>query len=171
MTLVHAADGQPAPPEWAAVIGVGNPFRRDDGAGIAVVDLLAADPPPGVRLTCTDAEPIRLMDAWEGVWLAIVVDAALGRPARPGTVHHIWFGRMPGGVATSSHGLGLPEAVELAHVLDRLPERLSVVTVEAADTGFGVGLSEPVAAALPDVLAVVRAELRAHAPHRFQERS
>jgi hydrogenase maturation protease len=147
--------------EWAAVVGVGNPFRRDDGAGQAVVDALAADPPPEVRLVCCDGDPVRLMDAWDGVRLAVVVDAAAGGD-RPGRVHLNCFDRLPGGgVVTSSHGMGLPEAVELADALDRLPERLAVVTVEAAETGFGIGLSGPVAAALPALVAAVRAELRA----------
>jgi hydrogenase maturation protease len=148
--------------DWAAVVGVGNPFRRDDGAGQAVVDALAADPPPGVRLVSCDGDPARLMDAWEGVRLAVVVDAAIGGD-RPGRVHRTRFDHVPGGGVTSSHGLGLPAAVELADALDRLPERLAVVTVEAAETGFGTGLSDPVAASLPALLDAVLAELHTRA--------
>lgn len=61
---------------------------------------------------------------------------------------------------TSSHGLGVPEAVELGEALDRLPERLVVLTVEAADIGYGLGLTEPVAAAVPALVADVLAEFR-----------
>ena len=69
------------------VIGVGNEFRRDDGAGPAVVARLRDLAPPGVRLVVTDGEPARLVEAWTGAALAVVVDAVRAEPARPGTVH------------------------------------------------------------------------------------
>ncbi len=74
------------------VIGVGNEFRRDDGAGPAVVAGLRDLAPPGVRLVVTDGEPTRLIEAWAGAALAVVVDAVRVQspntgPSRPGTVH------------------------------------------------------------------------------------
>jgi hydrogenase maturation protease len=39
------------------VIGVGNEFRRDDGAGLAVVARLHDRVPPGVEMVLTDGEP------------------------------------------------------------------------------------------------------------------
>lgn len=45
------------------VIGVGNEFRRDDGAGPAVVGQLRDRVPPGVELVITDGEPARLIEA------------------------------------------------------------------------------------------------------------
>ena len=69
------------------VIGVGNEFRRDDGAGPAVVARLRDLAPPGVRLVITDGEPTRLIDAWAGAALAVVVDAVRARDQirdRPG---------------------------------------------------------------------------------------
>ena len=66
------------------VIGVGNDFRRDDGAGPAVVASLRGRVPPGVELVLTDGEPTRLIEAWAGAALAIVVDAVRAHPPRPG---------------------------------------------------------------------------------------
>ena len=69
------------------VIGVGNEFRRDDGAGPAVVTRLRDLAPDGVRLVITDGEPTRLIDAWAGSALAVVVDAVRAQPpdqGRPG---------------------------------------------------------------------------------------
>ncbi len=48
------------------------------------------------------------------------------------------------GSETSSHGLGLGDAVKLARVLDRLPRQLVVFAVECAETGLGSGLSQQV---------------------------
>jgi hydrogenase maturation protease len=66
------------------VIGVGNEFRRDDGAGLAVLTSLRDRVPPGVEIVLTDGEPIRLIEAWIGAALAVVVDAVRADPPRPG---------------------------------------------------------------------------------------
>jgi hypothetical protein len=50
---------------------------------------------------------------------------------------------------TSSHGLGVGQAVELARALDRLPRKLVVVGVEGADFGQGTDLTGAVAAIEP----------------------
>jgi hydrogenase maturation protease len=68
------------------VIGVGNEFRRDDAAGPAVVTSLRGRVPPGVELVLTDGEPTRLIEAWTGAALAVVVDAVRADPPRPGRV-------------------------------------------------------------------------------------
>lgn len=148
------------------VIGVGNAYRRDDGLGPAVLDRLAGgDPLPGVRLVAETGETSRLIDAWCGADLAIVVDAVRAEPARPGRIHRFTVpGRAPDGRqdgAASSHGLGLGEAVELAGLLDRLPARLVFFAVEVAEVGFGAGLSARVSAAAGEVAARIRGELAA----------
>jgi hydrogenase maturation protease len=161
---------------WAAVVAVGNPYRRDDGAGLAALAALRASLPAGasgVRLAQVDGEPTRLLDAWDGVRLAVVVDAATCRPARPGRVHRAVFrqGRLEAGpgagspaAGTSSHGLGLPEAVELGRILGRLPDRLVLLTVEAADVGYGDGLTPAVEAAVPELVRAIRTELAVATP-------
>jgi hydrogenase maturation protease len=85
--------------------------------------------------------------AWEGADLAVIVDAVVCEPSTPGRVHVNELPTARGG--TSSHGLGIPDAVALATVLDRMPRRLVVYAVEAADVSLGVGLSEAVAQAVP----------------------
>ncbi|MBD0842180.1 hydrogenase maturation protease [Streptomyces sp. TRM68416] len=145
-----------------AVIGVGNEFRRDDGVGWAVIDRLRARelPADAVLATC-DGDPGRLIGLWEGARLAVVVDAAHTHPGSPGRVHRLALdaGLLPPPSATSSHGLGLGEAVELARVLGLLPERLIVYAVEGADSDYGTGLSPAVAAAVAPLAEAVEAEL------------
>ncbi|GAA0250919.1 hydrogenase maturation protease [Saccharothrix mutabilis subsp. mutabilis] len=139
----------------AVVVGVGNEFRRDDGIGPAVARSLARR---GVRAEVTDGDPVRLMEAWADAELVVVVDAMRCAPAVPGRVHRVSFGgSLPS--ATSSHGFGVPEAVELADALGRLPDRLVVFAVEVAEVGFGLGLTPAVAAAVPTVEAAVLTEL------------
>lgn len=143
------------------VIGVGNEFRRDDGVGPAVVARLAATGLPGVALLVGQGEPSRLLDAWDGARLAVIVDAVVCRPAVPGRLHRC-VGSVPTeDVAGGTHGLGVADAIELGGVLDRLPQRLVVLGVEAADLGYGTGLSPAVAASVATVADAVRAELAA----------
>ena len=140
----------PAADAPAVVIGVGNEFRRDDGAGPAVLARLRDLAPPGVRLVVTDGEPARLVEAWTGAALAVVVDAVRADPPHPGKVHRFVVDRPRSGTGpgASSHGLGLDDAIALAVALDRMPGRLIVHAIEAADLTQGPGLSPPVAAAV-----------------------
>ena len=150
------------------VIGVGNEFRRDDGAGPAVVARLRDLAPPGVELVTMDGEPTRLIEAWTGAALAaVVVDAVRAEPPQPGTVHRFVVDR-PGARgsrtarATSSHGLGLDDAISLALVLDRMPARLIVHAIEAADLTQGTGLTPAVAAAIDIVASAILDDLASH---------
>jgi hydrogenase maturation protease len=167
----RAAAGAPR----AAVIGIGNPYRRDDGIGPALVAALARLRPPGVSLTVADGEPSQLLDAWSGAPLAVVVDTVLCEAPAPGRIHRTVIHRTgrgsgaddlmvpaPGSrAAASTHGLGIPDAVRLAEALHQAPARLVVMAVEAADIGFGVGLSPAVAACLPELTRAVLAEVAA----------
>ncbi|WP_234532616.1 hydrogenase maturation protease [Streptomyces shenzhenensis] len=151
------------------VVGVGNEFRRDDGVGWAVVAGLRERAgerslPPGTRFATSDGDPGRLIALWEDAGLAVVVDAAHAHPGSPGRVHRLELGsgHVVPPSATSTHGLGLGEAVELARVLGRLPERLVVYAVEGADGSFGTGLSPAVAAAVPGLVAAVEGEIARH---------
>ncbi|MEV5976662.1 hydrogenase maturation protease [Streptomyces sp. NPDC052114] len=152
-----------------AVIGVGNEFRRDDGVGRAVIARLRARAagrplPPGTVLATCDGDPARLIGLWEGADLAVVVDAAHAHPARPGHVHRLSLDadRPLPPPTTSSHGLGLGEALELARVLGRLPGRLIVYAVEGADDALGTDLSPAVAQVVAPLAEDVESEITRH---------
>jgi hydrogenase maturation protease len=167
-------------PGPSVVIGLGNPFRRDDGIGPAVAAEIGRRHLPGVRVVISDGEPAGLIEAWSGAELAVIVDAVHSGPGSagpgpagtgpgapsPGRIHRVTAARLEhaqrddGGGAGSSHGLGLPDALRLGRALGRAPGRAVILAVEAADVRPGPGLSAAVAAALPDVVAAVAAELR-----------
>ena len=60
----------------------------------------------------------------------------------------------------SSHGFGLDDAVRLGLALDRMPGRLIVHAIEAADLTQGTGLTPPVAAAIDNVADAVLSDIR-----------
>lgn len=147
-------------PSRATVIGIGNPYRHDDGIGPAVVAELERLKIPGVRVALHDGEPAGLLDAWSDTRLAIIVDAVSCAPATPGRIHHSTVDDLSLDTGqTSSHGLGVPQAVLLAQALDRMPARLVVFAVEADNLDLGTGLSPAVTRAVPDVVHAIVDEI------------
>ena len=144
------------------VVAISNEFRRDDGVGEAVVAAAQASLPRRVRTVVLDGEPTRLIDAWRGTDLAVVVDA-VSSGAAPGGVFASDFDESiviasTGTAGTHSQGLG--EAVDLARRLDRMPGRLVVVGVEGADFETGRGLSPAVSRAVPEAAGAVVGTVR-----------
>lgn len=131
----------------AAVIGVGNPWRRDDGVGWLVADEVERRLGAALTVERLDGEPTRLIDAWCGADVVVVVDA-LRSGGRPGRVSTVDPRCATDGATAGTHGAGLSDAVRLAEVLDRLPVRLVVVAVEGADFGHGRGCTSAVDAAI-----------------------
>ena len=134
------------------VIGVGNPFRRDDGAGPAVVERLRLADLPGVDLAESDGEPGTLIMLWETRRLAVVVDTVHTHHRPAGHVHRRLMARRPSDGSTSSHAMDLGDTVALARELDRLPDRMLLLGIETADTGYGTGLTPAVAKAVDRVV-------------------
>ncbi|HEU6446448.1 MAG TPA: hypothetical protein VFL61_15450, partial [Gaiellaceae bacterium] len=58
------------------VLCIANPFRHDDGVASAVAELARRTLPSDVQVLELDGEPARIVDAWAGSDLAIVIDAA-----------------------------------------------------------------------------------------------
>jgi hydrogenase maturation protease len=115
-------------------IGIGNPLRGDDAAGLLVAARLRELAPPGLRVIELEGEPIDLIEAFDGADSVLVADA-VSSDGEPGTVHRFDAGAapLPARLAgPSTHALGLLEAVELARALGRLPERLAVLGIEGA---------------------------------------
>jgi hydrogenase maturation protease len=146
------------------VIGVGNPYRRDDGLGPYVIDRLRELGLPDSVLAVSRGETTELMDLWDGADLAIVIDAVRSEPCHPGRIHRLTVFDPPGERSRAAHGLDLGDAVELARVLGRLPTRLVLFAVEVSDTGYGVGPSSAVAEAAERVAEEIFAEASLNVP-------
>ncbi|MGZ8764297.1 MAG: carbamoyltransferase HypF [Acidimicrobiia bacterium] len=158
------------------VIGLGNAYAHDDGVGHAVVAALTGEAPERVSILELDGEPARVIEAWDASPLAIVVDAACSGGTPPGTVFRLEDAELGGdapalpraGQRSSSHALGVADAVELGRVLGRLPARLVVFAVEGNEFGPGPGLSGPVTAAVPGVVSAIIGELTAPGARRIE---
>lgn len=152
-----------ADPSSTLIIGVGNPYRGDDGAGIAVARDLRERIPAGIRVIEASGEGAALLEAWKGAAAVILVDA-VHSGARPGTIHRLDAREapIPGRFFHySTHAFSVAEAVELARALKQLPPRLLVYGIEGQNFSAGVGLSAEVERAAATVVARVLDEARA----------
>ncbi len=143
------------------VVAIGNAYRRDDGAGLAVADRLRGRIPGGVELVSCEQEPSRLIDACDGAAAMLIVDA-VESGAVPGTLHRFDASTQPVPerlFRSSTHAFGVGEAIELGRALGRLPARVIVYGIEGAAFEAGEGLSEPVAAAVEQAAAAVLADV------------
>lgn len=150
-----------------AIIGIGNSMRGDDGIGETVIHQLAhtelaLHEHHEIDLLLLDGEGTRLLDAWRGRELVIVVDAVRGGD-EPGSIHRVEVGvdpLPPWSRSTSSHGAGLAAAIDLARLLDVLPRELVVFGVEPGDLSMGEGLSPEVMAVVPRLVDGILEDLR-----------
>jgi hydrogenase maturation protease len=146
------------------VIGVGNVLRGDDGIGPAVAERVRAVAPADVAVSVCEAEPSRLIEAFENADLAVLIDAtSTGAP--PGTMHR--FDASDAAVPSrelrsSTHALGIGEALELARALGRLPRRAIVFGVEGSDYTARDGMTAAVQAAVDPVSTAVLEEVAAY---------
>jgi hydrogenase maturation protease len=137
---------------------LGSRYRGDDAVGLLVADRLRA---AGAAVLECDDEPTRLLDAWAGLDLVVIVDAVSSGVAA-GTVHRVEAGEGPLprdlGLA-STHAFSVPDALELGRALGRAPRRVVVIGVEGKAFGMGDPVTPAVAAALDGVAEAVLAEL------------
>jgi hydrogenase maturation protease len=145
------------------IIAVGNPLYGDDGVGAAVLERIRADGLfPGAELFDAGTDALSLIDVFDDRHLHVIVDAAKmglapGRVARftPGEARlRIRWDHL------SLHGFGLAEAFAMAESIGSLPGRIVILGVEPQRVEVDKGLSGAVAAAVPEVLAHIQAEVR-----------
>ena len=137
------------------VIGVGNAWRGDDAAGLAVARRLRELAAAGGEVREVEGDASALVDAWTGAERVVVVDAAQSG-AQPGTVRRFDARSAPlaaRSVRSTTHAFGVPDAIELARALGRLPGRLDVYAIEGASFIAGDSLTPAVERAVARLVA------------------
>jgi hydrogenase maturation protease len=136
------------------VIGIGNPDRGDDAAGVQVARKVHG----GRTIEWADCSV--LMELWDSHDDVIIVDA-MNSGLPPGTVCRFdaLNEQLPAHAFPSTHAFGVAETVELARSLGRLPKRLTIYGIEVSDLELGAHLSEEVADAVVRLAGEIDAEL------------
>jgi hydrogenase maturation protease len=152
----------------AVIIGVGNRYRCDDAAGPMALDVLVDRLPRDVAIIESDGEPSRLIDAWDGCDVAIVVEAVRqGLPGGSVTLTEV-DPTTPSRVrraGAGSHDLGLGDAIALGIAVGRIPRRLLIAGIEPEELGFGADLSEPVELNMAQLVRCAEEALHAEMSH------
>jgi hydrogenase maturation protease len=128
------------------VIGIGNGFRSDDGAGLVAARRLKEQSSSSFRVLEHNGEGADLMESWEGADAVFLLDAVRSG-APPGTVHRWDAGlrHLPAAAFHgSTHAFSLAEAIEMARVLGRLPQHVVVYGIEGRNFKAGTRLSSEV---------------------------
>lgn len=131
------------------VIGVGTLDAGDDAAGRLVARALAGR---GLRVTESAGVAADILLRMEGASRVIIIDASRSG-APPGTLRRFDADRepIPADLSpTSSHGMGVAEALGLARALGQMPDRVTVWAIEGADFSLGAGVHPAVQAAVAD---------------------
>lgn len=143
------------------IIGIGNPYRYDDGVGFFVIDALENG---GIDAETRRIKPdgYSLLEAWKGRELVIIVDAARGL-GPVGTVR--FFNALNDEIhaqlsPVSTHSLSLPETISLGKTLNQLPNHLWIYAIEAGELGHGTDLSPDVKKAALNVALEIEALIK-----------
>jgi hydrogenase maturation protease len=150
------------------VCGVGNKLQMDDGLGPFIVEELETrDMPSGVDVRILEYRVFKCALELEGYDKVIFVDAISLPGSEPGKLHKLKINKeklMRGpklsDFSVSMHETDLERIMATAAVLNIYPDEVVVVGCEPLDTRVGLGLTEPVANAVPKVIDLVMQELQ-----------
>ncbi len=159
-------DGFEPPVRELVVIGCGNLLRGDDGVGpITIRRLWSRGVPDEVRLVDGGTAGLDVAFQMRGARRVIIIDAA-STGAAPGTLYRVPGARlerilMPG--AVHPHSVRWDDALGVGRWLlgPGFPGDIEILLVEAGSLEPGAELSEPVAAAMEQVIELVLRECAA----------
>jgi len=146
------------------IIGVGNPWRGDDAAGLWVARQLRDRLPPRFVVDECDGDLTRLLDLWRGCDRVLLVDV-VDSGAAPGTLHRIAASdaQLLRGRHVSCHSTGLAEILGLGRALHLLPEDWLIYAIEGKNYTFGAPISPEVKAGAEGAVAAILAEMESGA--------
>ncbi len=143
------------------VIGIGNKYRSDDAVGLEIADSLSECNIKNCTIQRSSGEGIALINLWEDFDHVILIDAVKS-DSKAGTIHTIDLSKeslQTDFFQTSSHLFALPEAVQLAKTLDKLPKTMLVYGIEGKNFDYGTELSPEVLKAKIELTDRIKTEL------------
>jgi hydrogenase maturation protease len=148
----------------ALILGLGNPFRGDDGVGPAVIAALRSRKLPADVVAMDGGTPgLETVLIWQGYDRVIIVDAA-DMGIRPGNWKRFLPGEASlqmgeGAMRGTLHDAGLAEAIALAEALEILPPEIVFYCVQPAFTGWSENLTKPVDSSISVICEAIASEV------------
>ncbi len=151
--------------EGTLVLGIGNVLMGDEGAGVEAVRRLQELPlPPGVECLEGGTGSFTLLGPMSEARRIVLIDAAADETP-PGTVRRLTprFSRdYPRSL--TAHDIGLKDLLDAFHLMGDPPEVVLFAISVRPPVDPELGLSPPVADAIPEVVRSVLEELRPGRP-------
>ena len=150
-------------PQPIRILGVGNVLCTDDGLGPYTIKVLEAhyEFPEGVEVIDLGTPGMDLTPYLADARLVIVIDTVRGDDG-PGSLRVLRDREIvakPPPSRMSPHEPGLREALMATEFADSSPDEIVFIGVVPESTGQGTRLSDPVMAAVPEVIENVVAEM------------
>ncbi len=143
------------------VIGVGNPYRGDDRAGLLVAHELMDKAPEHVVVVINYGEMATLLEMLGSSDHVIFIDA-VAPGSEPGKLHRFEVDKKKLPVEFfrfSTHAFSIPEAIELARAMGQLPGTVVVYGIEGAQFELGDSLSPEVEGSISEVVERILADI------------
>lgn len=138
------------------IIGVGNPFRHDDGIGSKIIQILRQQPQANCDLLDGGTDGLALLDEIAKYSKVIIIDAVNMNTAA-GTIRVFTPEEAQIKIthdALSTHGFGIAEVIKFTQEL-KLPAAITIIGIQPADISFGEGLSAVVQDKVPVITQTV----------------
>lgn len=139
------------------IIGVGNPFRSDDGIGPAIIKILQAENNPDFVLVDGGTDGLALLDQLAEYEKSIIIDAVQMLEA-PGVVKSFTPAEAKIKIKSdvlSTHGLGLAETLKLVDELN-IKTKIKIIGIQPQNVDFGDGLSDEIKNQIPQILKLIK---------------
>lgn len=155
------------PPPPTAIMGFGNPVRRDDGVGVYVIEQLRPHLAEAGHISLLDmgTSAFEVLFQLQGRERIILVDAVQGTGEPPGTLYRVPAAEVERAVIDDPlvflHGMKWDQALSYARKIlgTAYPEDITVFLISVEDTRLEVGMCEAVQAAGDRVVHLILAEI------------
>ncbi len=143
------------------ILGVGNPLRRDDGAGPETVRVLTQEKKHAGLYEKADiidggTDGLGLVEYFRDYKKIILIDA-VQMDLPPGSVKTFSPDKAVITIRTdslSTHGFGIAELLKLAEALELQPD-VTIIGIQPEDTGYGENLSGTVLSSIDTVIKTI----------------
>ena len=146
------------------VLGVGNQLMTDEGLGPYVITELQKDQwPENVDLIEGGTAGLEILYLIEGVDFLIIVDAVDAR-TDAGSIFKFKpndISVFPDEFGFSFHQVGLFEVLQMAMVMDKLPDTI-IFGMQPKSLDWGMELSPEVQAKIPELIELVKEEIKSN---------
>lgn len=139
------------------IVGIGNPYRGDDAAGLAVIDGLKETAGSAIKLVKQQGDIAELLDIFAHHKSVYLVDACRSSELT-GAWQRIDVHQQPippENSQTSTHGFSVSQAIALAKNLDQLPNKLILYAITGYNYSVSSTLSPSVAKSIDSVIKAI----------------